>query len=65
MQINVNAFLVSIIKSKKRKKTEQKTSEQVLITPPQNLAFGAPTLCATNTITHIQDVICQRLSRER
>ena len=46
-------------------KNVQKTSEQVLITPPQNLNLGAPTLCATNTVTLIQNVICQRLSRER
>ena len=30
-----------------------------------NLNQGTPTLCATNTITPILNVICQRLSRER
>ena len=41
-------------------------SKQVLITPPQNLNQGAPTLCVTNTITPIiVSVTCQRLSRER
>ena len=34
----------------------EKTSEQVLITPPQKLIYGAPTLCATNTITPIVSV---------
>lgn len=53
----------AIIKTKERKRKEEKTSEWVSIKPVQKLTQGAPALHATKTITPVENVICQPLSQ--
>ena len=61
MQIHVNAFLISIIKSKKREKKNVRTGLDHTTTKTDTRRTNA--VCYQRSITLITSVICQRLSR--